>query len=899
MSTDNTQNANMQGIEDELDAFLANRPDGNNPRKNDLLSQIASEDIENEKKTNQKKHKEPISFSKLFTVSIMRITLFTDTVQHKYAHVLKVLQLIWCLIIGLIYIGGLFSLLVLGYAYKNYPTYIQNFFDTHHISLSNWQLDEYTLSRIALTNLKDEKGAYSIDKMVIRSDFSDFLNKRIKSVSLDGVNITIKETNDEYEIGYLAELLVKLNQAVQNSHQIGSVSVTNATAVIKGKKYNLPVQFSMTGFYEHGTSISIPLTIKQSYMNISGMLSVSGSGDTLEWALDILSGNLSFPNQQPENISGQFKFKTTHYNLSSLTGNVELVYGKNQKNIKLNLNEENGLMKGSANLSFINQEVQNKTDETKTELSLVFDGLDIKNLSRIESNKPIRFTVQSFTQSDLTLSQAGGVLNGKLDCKDFICSYRVNKNIPVNIQSLKANYQGNSYVSKTPVKFEIVPNKRPNLILNGKVGTIDLSVNGFVFHGYRNVTSSDFHLLAKNISVSGKLGEKTKTEQMRVNVNGASYESADIKLTDATVSVNDIWQEIPDFQLTAKEVFFKNSRALKTPIEMEATRRNGLVKADVSLLNNAVQSRFTGTTNLLNGTFQGTFAVKPFQLKEGMPALNTLSNLFPPELQNVTGSATLYGKINWKNEKQIAGPFYLSLANMNFDYGNTKIQNLNTVLMVQTLTPFTSAGNQELFVGEITNSLIPLQNIHAVLKFDNQMTRLNTLTVQSGGVSLRAENMLFPYRSNSTIIYLKNSEIDLSVLNSYWNIPDMTLSGVASLTLPIEFRQSMINLNNSEVKLSNALIEYKGSNENIKKALFGTSSQYLIKSGSILLSQVNPTSVDAYINFDGRIIPAQIKTVYKETLLIEPTKLLTKMPMENVPESIHQKQEQIINAVND
>ncbi len=898
MSTENTQNTNMSGIEDELEAFLANEAKEQNPRKNDLLSQIAAEDVENEKKTKQKRL-QSISFSKLFTVALMRITLFTDTAQHKYAHVLKVMRLVWSLIVGLIYIGGLCSLLILGYAYKNYPTYIQNFFETHHINLSDWNLHEYTLSRIVLTDLKDAKNAYSIDKMTIRSDFSDFLNKRIKSVSLDGVNITIQETNETFEMGYLAELLVKLNQAVQNGHQIGSVSITNATVVIKGAKYTLPIQFSMTGFYEHGTSISIPLTIKQSYMNVSGMLSISGSGDSLDWGLDILSGNLSFPNQQPENISGQFKLKTTNYKLSSLNGNIELVYGKNKKNIKLNLNEAQGLLKGTVNLSFLNQEVQNKTDETKTELSLVFDGINIKNLSLIESNKPIRFNLQALSMSDLTLSQAGGVLNGKLLCKDFICSYQADKNIAVNIQSLKTNYQGNTYVSNMPVSFTINANNRPNLILNGKVGTVDLSVSNFVFNGYRNTATSDLKLSAKNVSVSGKLGEKTKAEQMRVNVNGASYESADIKVNDGTVSLNDIWQETPDFQLTAKEVFFKNSRILKTPIGVNATRRNGLINADVSLLNNTVQSRFNGTANLLNGTFQGTFAVKSFQLKEGMPALNTLSNLFPAELQNVTGSAALYGKINWKNEKQIAGPFYLSLADMNFDYSNVKIQNLNTVLMVQTLAPFTSAANQELFVGEVVNNLIPLQNIHAVLKFDNQMTRLNSLNVQSGGIPLHAENMLLPYRSNSTLIYLKNSEIDLSAFNSHWNVPDMTLSGSASLTLPIEFRQSMMNLNNSEIKLTNASIEYTGANEQIKNALFNTSSQYVVKSGSILLSQVNPTSLDAYINFDGRIMPAQVKTVYKETLLIEPKKLLTTTPIENVPESIHQKQEQIMNAAND
>ena len=302
---------------------------------------------------------------------------------------------------------------------------------------------------------------------------------------------------------------------------------------------------------------------------------------------------------------------------------------------------------------------------------------------------------------------------------------------------------------------------------------------------------------------------------------------------------------------------------------------------------------------MLNGTFQGTFAVKSFNLKPKMPALNTLSNLFPAELQNVTGNVALYGKINWKNEKQISGPFYLSLTDVNFNFGNMQVQKLNTVLMVQTLTPFTSSAGQELFVQEVSNILIPLQNIDAVLKFANQMTRLNTLKVQSGGISLMAENMLLPYRSNSTIIYLKNPEIDLDSLNSYWSVPNMTLTGTASITLPIEIRQNMMSLNNSEIKLNNALLKYTGMNQKIKKALFNDSQEYLIKSGNILLSQVNPTSMDAYFNLDGRTMPNQVKAVYKETVLIEPKKFLKTVSSEEVPESIRQKQEQIFNAASD
>lgn len=899
MNTGNNQNIETPDIEAELEAFLENETAGEGGSKNDLLSQIAAEDIENEKKASKKKQHHAVSFSKLFTVFLMRITLFIDSFNHKHTHALKILQMIWCMLTGLVYAGGICSLFILSYAYQRYPVYIQNFFETHNINLSSWNLEQYTLSRIVLTGLKDSKNTYSVQKMVIRSDFSDFLNKRIKSVTLDGVNIVIKETRSRFEIGYLAELLLKINQMIQTEYQIGSISVTNATAVLKGATFELPIQFSMTGFYEHNTSISIPLTVKQPYMNISGMLSVSGTSENMDWTLDILSGNLSFPNQQPENISGQIKLKTNGHVLSALNGAVDLIYGQNKKTIKMDLKDSQGLLQGTTDLSFTNTEEQNAAQTSKTQLNLNFDGLDIKNFSLVESQKPIRFNIQSLSMRDLNLTNASGTLEGRLTCRDFVCSYQVGKSFPVTIQSLKTTYQANTYTSKEKTSFTVNPNNRPNLILNGKGITLDLSLGKFSFNGLRNTAVSEIKLNAQNVAVFGKLGEKTKPEPIRIQLNELSYESPDIKLKNGAVSVSDIWQDIPDFQLSAKEVLFKNSRLFKVPLSLNATRFNGLVSADFSILNNTVQSKFNGTVNVLNGTFQGTFAVKPFRLQDKALSLNTISDLFPADIQNVAGNFALYGKINWKNEKQISGPFYLSLSDVDFDFGNMNVRKLNTVLMVQTLSPFTTASNQEIFIGEIGNSLIPLQNIHSVVKFDNQMARINTLSLQSLGITLGIDNVLLPYRSNSAVFYLKNPDVDLALVNSYWNVPDMTLSGNASVTLPLEFQQNMINLNNSEIKLDNVLLHYTGSDERIKKSLFAESSDYNIKSGNILLSQISPQNLDAYINFDGRLMPSQIKTLYKNTLSIEPAQLINPVPLETVPETIRQKQEQLYNATSE
>ena len=86
----------------------------------------------------------------------------------------------------------------------------------------------------------------------------------------------------------------------------------------------------------------------------------------------------------------------------------------------------------------------------------------------------------------------------------------------------------------------------------------------------------------------------------------------------------------------------------------------------------------------------------------------------------------MYGNINWKNEKQIDGPFYLSMEDVGFDMGQTKVKGLNTVLLMQQFTPFVSAPNQNIFVKKIDH-VIPLENTTISLKFDNQNGRKKAL----------------------------------------------------------------------------------------------------------------------------------------------------------------------------
>ena len=898
------KNNNELSIEEELAEYLAkNQPQpgssvGPRPANNDLLSQIAAEDIKNEKKQKGKgkdkpqKNKKQVSFTKIFLITLMKITFFVDKIKFKYGALLSIIAGIWSFLVGLIYIGGLCSLVLLSYVYFNYPNYIKQYFKDNNIELSDWKINSYTFSKIELGNLKDKNKAYSIKKATIQSNFSDFLRKKIKLIKLEGVAIDIVEKGNKYEAGHLADLLVKINNSSKQGYHIGSIQITESILNVKGKKYNLPIQFSTTGFYENNTNVSIPLSIKQKYVNIVGKLTITGNANNLDWTLDIVSGNISLPNKQPENVSGQFKFKVNKYEIASVNGNLDLVYGKNKKSIKVDLKKSKKLFRGTIGLSLINQEVKNKADETKTELNFVFDGLDIKHLTLLESSQPIRFNIQSFYMQDFHLANASGILRGKLKCQDFACSYQINGNVPVNIQAVKTSYHGNTYTSKGRVGFVIKPNKKENLYISDENSKVNLLLSDVVYNGYKNISTAEIKANAKNLDLVAQISGEQKKSTLNIKAAGLNYDSSEIVLKNAQLEVQDIWKENTDLKLSAKEVSLPNSDLIKTSFALDMIRQNNIIGANIGLFNNVIFARFKGLVNLLSGSFQGVFSVKPIDLEKIPGNLNTYFSFIPKYIQNTKGKVSLYGNINWKNEKQIDGPFYLSMEDVGFDMGQTKVKGLNTVLFMQQFAPFVSAPNQNIFVKKIDH-VIPLENTTISLKFDNQMARLSSLDAQILGSSIGVDNILMSYRTNSTMLYLKNNNIDLSQINSYLNIPDLTMTGDATLAMPIEIKDGEVLFTNGEVKLNNAVLTYSGDNTMLRSDLFAGGDEYLLKTGSIILSNNNNNSIDAYINLDGRLSTSQIKTPYKNMITLNPAEIINPMPEMAVPENIKQLQEQI------
>ncbi len=906
---ESTQKQNNKSIEEELEEYLKasgmqqHSPSGHSSQgnieqneehnvvmKNDLLSQIAAEDEKEEKV--KKKKRNTVSFSKMFSIFMMRTTLLIDEIQHKYAMPIKMLKLIWCIFIFVIYIGGIASLVILICVYLSYPKYVSEYFKDNNIELSSWDIGDYSLSRIELSNLKSKDGTYSIDRVVIRSGFSDFLRQRIKAVSLEGVTVKIREKGDNLEWGSLAKLLIKLNQPSVNQYKIGSISIPNAVLNVEGEAYQLPVSLSINGVYENSPTVSIPLSIKQDYMNVSALLSMSGSGKNLEWTLDNLSGNLSFPNRQPENIAGQFKIKTDGVSVSAIDGNLNLTYGKNKKRIRIDLRKTNDFFRGTLGLSLNNQEVRDKADETKTEMQLIFEGLDIKHLSRIYSDDPIRVNIQSFNGHDVGLSNASGVLRGDLTCLNFICEYEIKSNVPVSIQSNRFSYRGNVYTSTDRTVFTLLPTKRKNIILNSDSVQLDLRMRDISYSGNKN-KNSGIQIESKTVDMNGKLSLLNRASELFVKITDADYSSNALQFEKTDIKTENILRDDFDFNFTSPLVSLKNNQLIKLPFALNLQRSNGVSLASLLMADRKINMQYIGKADFLGGVFAGRMVVLPFDLTSVPKDLNSISDIFPKSVEQVSGQLSVYGDINWKSEKQVTGPFYLMAKDVGFKVGNMTVKGLNTRMVVQSLVPFITPNRQEIFIAGL-DSVLPFRNINAVLKFDNQLMHITQLNGQVAGLTLGLDNPgLMQYRRNSAIITLKNSDADFSAMNKYWKINGLTLSGRGSVSIPFELKDNNLKLNGGEVKLMNVNMKYTGKDVKIRNALFRNSNDYILRSGSVRLTQTAPNTLSAYLNFEGRILPDQIKSTFADTVLVNVNSLFKEMKTVPVPEQIRQRQDEM------
>ena len=167
-------------------------PPSNNHGNVDLYSQIAAGD---EIYVNEQQRRE--TFFMRLMVQYMRWTLAIDEKRREYQGFFIFISRLWACFMGFIYLSGLAVMAILIVSYMQFPNYIKDYLSKSGIEYARVEIPGYIISQVELYDLHDRERTYQVDKLSIASTFSDFLNRRAKTVSIQGVKINLDEKSIE------------------------------------------------------------------------------------------------------------------------------------------------------------------------------------------------------------------------------------------------------------------------------------------------------------------------------------------------------------------------------------------------------------------------------------------------------------------------------------------------------------------------------------------------------------------------------------------------------------------------------------------------------------------------------------------------------------------------------
>ncbi|MGN1063720.1 MAG: YdbH domain-containing protein [Alphaproteobacteria bacterium] len=860
------------------------------PQKDDLLSQISSQDMAEAAAAQKKKSQHSILIRGV--VLVMKMTFMLDEVKRKHKGLFNVLGWIWALFMILVYIGGACMLCLLIYSYVRFPQMVRQSLIAQNILVKDYNINDFSFSKIELKDLEDKNGTYSIKKMTIHSTFSDFIRRRVKSVLLDGVRLKIKEGKDGINLGTLPEVLVSLNQRpIAHQVQVDNLSLTNAVVEIDGQDFKLPISFSLTGIYEKNSKITIPLSIKEEYVKIAGTLDITGNARQMDFVLQITSGTLTLPQHSPENITGEIRVTTRAMKMERISGNINLVYGKNTKRFNISAEKDQGnTLKGTVTLAFVNSDSYDPQKELKSNVSLNFEGMNFTSLYRFGTEKPLKVTIASFQKQGIDISNMNATLNGKLSCDDFRCVYRIMQSSPVFVRQSSVLFNSDMIKSSGEYSFSLAPNNQDTLVLRQNAFDYDAVIERLSFAGYRNAPSAPLSVKAGKMLVKGRYDASKNVRETSLDAQNMTITTPEIAASDATYQSDNVYNDNAKIQLTAKKIALKDNDVVKAPFSLSLEKQGLNTNARVGMEDNAVQIAFSGVSRLLTGEFRGDIYLHDVDLEKIKTPLNQISSLFPDGLRDVSGHLAAIGKIYWKNTKQISGPLFVSLKDVGFTYENVRAAGLNTVLSLQTLEPLVTANNQHLFISSI-NSKTTVQNFKAKFKLDNQFLKIVSADFVMAGIPLRADTALISLKSNNGTVTFKNNNVDFAAMNEYLKLPGVKVSGKGSVSLPLEMKNGTLFIKDGEIKISEGVLDLTQNNNDKLKTYFNKAGSFAIRTGSLYVD-MDPAKDTATltVSLDGRLMPGGTLKSVRQVINEKLEAILTEMPASAVPQDIVEKQ---------
>ena len=854
-------------------------------RDEELYAQIAAGD-EIQVQTKQRS-----SLMMSLMVEYMRLTLAIDALRRDYQKPFRILGIVWASMMSIVYLCGLSMFCILLVSYMRFPTYIENYLKDNGVLYDSMKIPGYIISRVRIRNLHDKNNSYQIDELDISSTFADFLNRRIKDLSVKGAHLTLTSDNlsDFFSNISIQNALSRDGKAIR----VDTLKVSDSEVILKGDDYEIPINISLTGVYGRETNISSYISITQPSLEVKGPLTIRNQGKQFFWDLEIQSGLVSFPKRPQENLSGKVAVTTKATDIVKLSANLNLLYDKMKKTVLLNLDKKGKEFDAKLDLKWLDISDPKKVSQ-QTKFNLSASKLMISPSGKIQTNAPLKLNF-STTALNIKLDDIKGDLKGELICNfPQSCSYSLQKKSSLTIKEIQLPLVEGIWNSVGLSTIPLKPNK-DFLHFSIPEGEIKLNTNisDLSLYGKQKQNDEATSIAIDTLELKTLYNIWERKISSALSARQLNYISPSYELRQTTLDMNDVFNKSQKISLISPNVLLKDTSYIQIPFQLNYVKENDLTSLSLNTKKKDITLSFLGYLDILAGNVNGQLVIPKFSLNALLDIHNQSETI-----ENLSGEIAAYGKLDGNIRTGINGPFYIALSNVGLKTKDIELDGINTVLSMQSLVPFVTLPKQPVFIKKI-KSVFPIDDIEMLLRLENRFAQISSLTANIVGIPFTAEDTLVPYKNVATLLYLRNEDSDISDLKNALSVPNWKIGGnlYGSIFLPIEIKNMALSVRNASIQLSDAQLDYTGSVKKKPKFL-DKEKQFFVKSGSVLIDTKENNRDEVNITFLMDILlgeNSKIKKNIRETITTDISGFMKSKEKESkqIPQNIENQIEKI------
>lgn len=680
---------------------------------------------------------------------------------------------------------------------------IPELFKDNGVPMASFRVKSVTTENMEMTGVRDASGTVSIANIKASYSLFDLLmSKRIKSLTVSGMTVSGEKTSEGISLGALSNAVTStMRKSKDNAVTIDKLSLSGnfilheeepaalpqpVAPPAKGKKGEEPppeeepedpftVRFSANGSWKPaGLNLNVTTNVENKQLVLSARSSFFKSPASTEIKAEVTEGNVLENEQTVGSVTGTFEVAVQNGSLQK--GGADMVVETPDQNIQLKAAINPGEKEGfdlDARLTRSFKKPQNAFGKFTGDLTVSADSLTMAgNLQKFEGTLPLTLESASLSNGKIALTDMKTTADVNVSCNTDVCSYSLTKPLKADIGSFA--YRGQFMQLKTyePLALGLNPAKEPFLTSKKGMLSFRMPLVGFAAKTLISDKSGSLQTVA---AVNGaravvNFNPFAGTYAGRMVFAQSGYADRNIKLTNLQGDVSFDNKSLPALNLRAGSVVLvkqgilppmsadlklKPMRGVEYGVDLSVKTQNGLVSATAQGSYSLPSKEWI----LLVDVPEQKFSDGGLKLSEILPSVAAKFTREP------TGGLALKGRLNIRDGK-VGGPLNLLIRDVSAQWGDIEIANANGVLGLNSLKPFETATNQQLFIGTL-NAGLPFKN--AMFNFSvTPMTGVKVDSLKMSYADGQFQNLkafTVPYNGAPSAIYLEGKGINLDVLS--------------------------------------------------------------------------------------------------------------------------------------